>query len=537
MRCFLSTVLIAWTVLAAPHAQSAAPLGTLTFPNSGSAKAQADFIRGVAWLHSFGYEEAIDAFRRAQQIDPGFVMAYWGESLSFSQPLWFFEEPAKGRAALAKLGATPAARMAKTTTPREQGFLRAVEALWGQGNTTARARAYADQMAKVAADNPADDEAQVFYALALLGTMPTGDAALPIRKQAGAIAERVFAKNPNHPGAAHYILHAYDHVTLAARALPAARRYAKIAPAASHALHMPAHAFVQLGLWDEAAATDEASWKASIDWAARRKLSVAIRDYHSLTWLHYEWTQQGRFSQAKAALAFVDEAMKAATPGATVGGHHGGDSEIGRGSGPAALRNDKGSMRARYVIESARWTEMKGQASFDNVDELFALGFSAVKLGDASRAAAVIEELGKAARAEPAPEFRAQAEVMLREMEALDLFAQNKRVEAFARMDQAYALQSRMPKPIGRPYPVKPADELYGELLLEVGRAKDAVAWFERALARTPNRSRAVLGLARAYRGAGNVAEANAAYQRFLANWRLADPMLPELAEARAAVK
>jgi tetratricopeptide (TPR) repeat protein len=538
MRRCLCAVAILLSALVAPYAQTGAPLGSLTFSNSGSPKAQDDFIRGVAWLHSFGYEEAIDAFRLAQKIDPGFVMAYWGESLSFSQPLWFFEEPEKGRAALAKLGATPDARMAKAKTPREEGYLRAVEALWGPGDTAARARAYADQMAKVAAANPADDEAQAFYALALLGTLPAGDAALPIRRQAGAIAERVFARNPNHPGAAHYILHAYDHVTLAPKALAAARAYAKIAPAASHALHMPAHAFVQLGLWDEAAATDEASWNASVNWAARRKLSVAIRDYHSLTWLHYEWTQQGRFARAKAALAFIDEAITAsATPGTAIGGHHSGDSEIGRGSGPAALRNDKGSMRARYVIESGRWTEMRGLASFDNVDELFALGFSAVKLGDASRAAAVIEELGKAARAEQAPEFRAQAEVMLREMEALDLFAQNKRVEAFARMDQAYALQSRMPKPIGRPYPVKPVDELYGELLLEVGRAKDAAVWFERALARTPNRSRAVLGLARAQRNSGNASAAKAAYQRLLVNWKLADPSLPELAEARAAVK
>ena len=150
----------------------------------------------------------------------------------------------------------------------------------------------------------------MFHALALLAIMPRGDQALPLREKAGAIAEGVFARNPKHPGAPHYILHAYDHATLAARALPAARAYAKIAPAASHALHMPAHAFVQLGYWDEAAASDQASWDASVAWGRARTLSVAMRDFHSLTWLHYEWTQQGRFAKAGEALRLVDEAMK-----------------------------------------------------------------------------------------------------------------------------------------------------------------------------------------------------------------------------------
>ena len=165
-------------------------------------------------------------------------------------------------------------------------------------------------MAKLAIAHPQDDEAQAFYALSLLAILPRGDQALPQRQKAGAIVEGVFKRNPQHPGAPHYILHAYDHPALAARALPAARAYAKIAPAASHALHMPAHAFVQRGLWDEAAATDEASWNASIAWATRRKLSIAMRDFHSLSWLQYEWTQQGRFARAREAIPLVEQAMK-----------------------------------------------------------------------------------------------------------------------------------------------------------------------------------------------------------------------------------
>jgi tetratricopeptide (TPR) repeat protein len=545
MRRLALSLVLAFTTFGL-SGQERPAIGRVSFPNSGAPTAQADFLRGVAWLHSFGYEDAIDAFRAAQKADPSFALAYWGEAMSFSQPLWQFEEVEKGRAALAKLGATPDARVAKAKTPREQGFMRAVEALFGPGAKPARAAAHAQAMAKVAAENSADDEAQSFYALALLATLPLGDASVPLRRQAGEIAEKVFARSPNHPGAAHYILHAYDHPALAARGLPAARAYAKIAPAASHALHMPAHSFLQAGLWDEAAVSDEASWNASIAWAKRRGLPVSSRDYHSLAWLQYEWTQQGRFSKTKGAIAFVDEAMKLSpslkpqAPGLSplhAGGHGYGESEIGRGSGDAALRNDRGSMRARYIVESERWAEMKGQSTFDNIEELFAIGLSAVNLADAARVKSTIDQLRNASAPNQPAGLREQAEVMLREMEALDLFAQGRHAEAFALMDRATALQARMPKPIGRPFPVKGADELYGELLLQVGRAKEAVVWFDRTLARTPNRSRAVLGLARAYRNSGDAASARATYKRFLANWRLADQGLPEITEARDAVK
>ena len=519
-----------------PNAPAQTPLGTITFPATGDPKAHAAFVRGVLWLHSFGYEEAIEAFRAAQAIDPQFVMAYWGEAMCFNQPLWFGEEPDKARAALAKLGASPAARAAKAKTPREQLYLTAIDALYGSGAKAVRDQAFAAAMATLAGKFPQDDEAQAFYALSLLATLPRGDQALPLRERAGAIAEAVFKRNPKHPGAPHYILHAYDHSQLAARALPAARAYAKIAPAASHALHMPAHAFVQLGLWEEAAATDEASWVASIAWTKRRSLSVAMRDFHSLSWLQYEWTQQGRFDKSIGAIMQVMEAMKIVRGGGDVGGHHYGDNEIGRGSGLTALRNDNGSMRARHVIESERWIDMKNQTSFNNIDELFALGMSAAKLGDMAKANTSFELLQKADVTGQDPGLREQAAILIEELRALIAMAGNRPVEAIAAMERATVLQTRMPKPIGRPYPVKGADELFGEILLQAGRPKEAVGWFERALARTPNRSRAVLGLARAAAKAGETTKSQRAFQQFLTNWRRADPGLPELQEARAAL-
>lgn len=512
------------------------PLGTIDFPTSGAPSAQADFLRGVAWLHSFGYEEAIEAFRAAERIDPRFALAYWGEAMSFNQPLWFHEDVAQGRATLAKLGPDTQARAAKAKTRREQMYLTAVEALYRDGDKRARDQAHADAMAAIVAQFPTDEEAQAFYALSLLALLPRGDAALPLREKAGAIANGVFKRNPKHPGAAHYILHAYDHGQLAPRALDAARAYAAIAPAASHALHMPAHAFVQLGYWGEAAATDQASWNASVAWVARKGLSIALRDFHSLTWLHYEWTQQGRFEKAAEAVHLIDEAMTIVKPQDEIGGHHYADSAIGRGSGPLALRNDRGSMRARSIIESERWSEMKGQSSFDNIDELFALGLSAVKLGDFARADAAIKLFAGAAAPGQDAGLREQASIMVKELEALIALARGRHSEAFAAMDQAVSLQSRMPKPVGRPYPVKGADELYGELLLQAGRPKEAIIWFERALTRTPNRSRAVLGLARATAKAGETARSREVYKQFLANWTQADPGLPELREARSGV-
>jgi len=516
--------------------QSDAPLGDLSFPTSGPAEAQADFLRGVAWLHSFSYEDAIESFRAAQAKAPTFAMAYWGESLAYSQPLWFSEDPAKGRAALMKLGSTVDARLSRAPTVRERGYLRAVEALWGDGDRRSRHAAHAAAMSALVSAEPADDEARVFYALALLSTMPRGDASLPIREQAGRLVEAVFAKNPKHPGAAHLILHAYDHGALAPRGLTAARAYAAIAPASSHALHMPAHFFVQLGHWAEAAESDAAAWQASVDWSMRRGQPVTTYDFHSLVWWQYALTQRGQFQKAREIAMHVDHALAIATEQSLIGGHHYGDSEIGRGSGPAALRNDKGSMRARLVIESEAWKELAGQATFDNVDELYALAVSALTLGDAARVRAAHEALVKATAPAMDAGLREQAAIMVLEVEALVAAADGTPAVAFSKLDQATALQARMPKPIGRPYPVKGADELYGEVLLRFDRAHDAVTWFEKALVRTPNRSRAVLGLARAAARAGDAAKSRKAYAQFLENWKDADTGRPEVVEARKAL-
>ena len=233
-------------------AQPASTLGKISFPNSGAAAAQAAFIRGVLLLHSFEYDDAIDAFRQAQRTDPGFALAYWGEALSYNQPLWYNESVDKARAALARLAPTRDARQAKAPTAREKGYLDAIERLFGDGalrggdpglNRAARASQYADRMAELSRQFPNDDEAAAFYALALLATIPSAERNPEISLKAGAIVTAILKRNPEHPGAAHYALHAFDDGEHAAMGLDAARTYARIAPASSHARHMPSHVF------------------------------------------------------------------------------------------------------------------------------------------------------------------------------------------------------------------------------------------------------------------------------------------------------
>ncbi|MDE2150145.1 MAG: hypothetical protein KGJ55_10045, partial [Gammaproteobacteria bacterium] len=236
----------------APVTQSIPGLGALSFATStGSAAAQNAFVRGVLLLHLFEYPDAADAFRQAEKLDPGFAMAYWGEAMTYNHGIWNELDVEAGRAVLDKLAATPAARAAKAPTGREKAYLAAVEILYsGTGSKRQRDARYADAMARLARDDPQDNNAQLFYALALMGRSE-GVRDVPTYLRAGAIAERSFRHNPRNPGAAHYWIHAMDDPAHAAGALEAARALSSIAPDAGHAQHMTSHIFMALGMWDD----------------------------------------------------------------------------------------------------------------------------------------------------------------------------------------------------------------------------------------------------------------------------------------------
>jgi tetratricopeptide (TPR) repeat protein len=514
-------------------------LGRITFPNSGSAAAQPAFIRGVLLLHSFEYDDAIHAFREAQKIDPKFALAYWGEAICYYQPLWDNENVDKARAVLNRLGPTRAARQMKAPAPREKGYLDAAERLFGQGDRPARGLAYADRMAELSREFPDDDEAAAFHALALLGTIPAGQRSPDVSLKAGAVATAILKRNPEHPGAAHYALHAFDDGEHAAMGLEAARAYARIAPASSHARHMPSHVFLPLGMWDEAARSDESAFAASVERVRRLGLSMAQADFHSLSWLHYEYLQQGRFGKARQVEETVQNAIAAegARPGARSSQHQHAESEIGRGFSSISLKSELGSMRARRVIEGAFWEDMKGRGSFENIDELFALGAASVRLGDLPRAEAALEHLGTAAQTLPEGDAREIAAIMRHELDGLMRIARQDTLRGLPALARATVLEAKRPRPIARPYPIKPAGELYAEALVAAGDAVTAVSEFQKALARTPRRAASLLGLARAFQKAGRRAEAAKAAKEFLTVWHAADANRPELAEARAIAR
>jgi tetratricopeptide (TPR) repeat protein len=384
-------------------------------------------------------------------------------------------------------------------------------------------------MGRLAARHPDDHDAAAFHALALLATAQRGIQGLAaegehrhalvgsdVQQQAAGILQKVLRANPEHPGAAHYLIHTWDDPVHAGQALPVARAYARIAPAAAHALHMPAHIFVQLGLWHEAAASDEASFAASDAWVRRKRLPSSMRSYHSLSWLQYEYLQLGRYRDAAATLAEIEPAAQE--------------------SGQPTLRGIAASMRARQVVETGRWDLTAGRTRFDNADELFAIGMSAARTGDRRTAEMVRQELARRAAAPQTGDRRSLVAIMERQIAALAALAAGDTAAAVATIEQAAVAERQLPPPLGPPALMKPASELAGEILLGLGRAAEAAARFEAALDRHPNRSASVLGLARALQASGDSAGARTRYRRLLDNWRQADAELPDLAEARQAV-
>jgi tetratricopeptide (TPR) repeat protein len=516
-------------VAAGTFAQPAG-LGRIEFPTSGSAAAQPDFVRGVAALHTFEYDEAVAAFRRARRLDPAFAMAYWGEALAHHSTLASSSDVAGARAILRALAPTRRERLARARTDRERGLLEAVEILFGEGTEADRQGAYASAMERLYTRYPEDNEVASFYALALLDAAiraTYGLAAAPAeghqhyrlagsdtQRKAGEILRQVLERNPEHPGAAHYLLHTYDDADHAGRALDVARTYARIAPESSHARHMPAHIFVQLGLWHDSAAADEAASRAAEAWAKRRGLDESRVDYHPLTWLQYERLQLGQFNRAREML----EAMQAAAAR----------------TGSEVLRNHAASMRARYVVETRRWDLLRDADDFGNLDELVAIGISAARAGNLERADQVRELLGRLAGG-GAPPIALALTVMERQVDGLVHLLAGREDAALESLRAAVEAERALPTGMGPPRPIKPAQELLGEILLERGRGSEARDAFERALQRSPNRSASVLGLARAAAAAGDRALASRHYAALVANWSEADGDLPELQEARAA--
>ena len=555
------------TAAAAPAALAQpAKLGRIDFPTSTkSREAQAHFLLGVAALHSFWYEEALDEFRAAAKSDPGFAMAYWGEAMAHNHPLWGEQDAEAARRVLENLKDTSG------LTPRERGFVEAVRTLYGEGDKLARDRSYAAAMEKLYRAHPDDLEAASFYSLALLGTWRQGDRGFSSQMKAGAIALAVYEKNPEHPGAAHYIIHSFDDPEHAILALPAARRYSEIAPAAHHARHMPSHIFLQLGMWPEAAASNESGWQVSVEAAERKGRPMGSRDYHSLHWLTYVYLQQGRVADAEKLIAAKQRDMAASNYSPAVnrayvdmaGAYL---SETGRWDKAAAFvetfdkayKSSVSAYGSPAVKDTCHAAEAGGGAqaasktapptaekaapptrdqAVGRMMPLYFRGLVAAHSKDAATAEKIVAELH--ALREPFARAPLGKRIGVYELSvaAVSAASQNRMDEAVAKMREATKLEEELSPPSGPPDFFKPSHELFGEVLLQAGRPAEAAEQFALALQRQPGRARALLGVARAAAAAKDGAKAVAAYNTLLKQWQRADATLPELREARSFVE
>jgi tetratricopeptide (TPR) repeat protein len=498
--------------------------GTIDFPTSGSPEAQKHFIQGVAILHSFGWKQAKLEFQRAQELDPDFAMAYWGESLTYNHPLISEWDPETPKIVLGKLGATTAERVAKAPTKREQGFIRAVDALFfGDGDTMERRTAYMQVMQSMYADYPEDDEVAAYYALSLLMSAGPAGEGHRMNVLAGSIVMDISRRNPLHPGAVHYTIHAFDDPVHAPIALPAAMVFDDIAPAVSHARHMPTHIFIQHGMWQMVSDSNQSAYDAAV--ALWEPGDNAGDMAHALGWGQYGDLQLGDYERAEMWIGRMQKMYE-------------------KNSEQPRIQEALPRVKARYIVETEQW---KVRPITDETlgDELLATGLSAVHLGDhetAAKTVARLKELAAAAATGDRSYYSRTGqpmEIMHREIEALLAIAVDDDFErGYGLLQEGVDIAESMRPPSGAANPLKPVHELYGEILLASGQYDQAVDVFHRSLARTPNRPYSLLGLARSYAGLGDEEGARKQYQKLAEVWKGRDfKVLDEVAEYLASAR
>ena len=508
-----------------PHVGS---VGSVKFPVSCSPAAQETFSHAVALLHSFWYEEATKSFTAAAEKDPSCAMAWWGVGMSYYHQLW--EPPTaealqKGGAALEKAKALDA------KTARERGYIAALSAFYGADprlDYSSRNRAYSQVMETVYHNNPDDSEAAIFYALSLLSTASPTDKTYSNQRQAGAILEKIFAAQPNHPGVAHYIIHSYDNPVLASQGLNAARSYAQIAPSVPHALHMPSHIFVRLGLWDEGIQSNLAAMQAGKKYEQDSAMGAAWdQRLHPTDYLVYSYLQRGRDAEAKAVVAELAQIQKV-QPDNLTGGYV------------------LAAVPARYAMERHNWAEAAALTArpssfaFTEAITYWARAMGAARTGNLAAAKENLDQLRSrkdALKAAKNVYWASQAEVLVRESSAWLTHAQAKpgddEGQTVAMLRSAADLEDSMDKNNITPGPVIPARELLADFLLEMGHPADAATEYAAELRTAPNRFNSLAGAAKAAEVAGDHAHAREYYAQLVQICAQADTPRPELAAAR----
>jgi tetratricopeptide (TPR) repeat protein len=453
-------------------------LGAVHFEMSCAPTVAPAFNRAVALLHSFAYDDADKGFADVLSRDPGCSVAHWGRAMTHYHQLW---DVPIGAGLAAGLDEVRQAQAAARATPRERAIINALALYFTDAdhlNPVARAVRYSDAMGVVAHDYPSDDEIATFYALSLVATAPPTDHLHTRQKRAADILEPIWKRQPDHPGVPHYLIHAYDSAELAARGLPAARAYAKIAPSAPHALHMPSHIFTRLGLWDDSIASNIAARDAA---RAQGDVGEAL---HAMDYLTYAYLQRGRTADAASEVAALG-----AIPGLS-----GAVFKIGYAGN---------AMPVRLAIETRDWAKASElnplPGSTPQVAALVwwagALGkLRAPKAGSADADIAQLAACREALRVANDGYWLAQVDALVKSAEAWRSAAAGDNKAAIAAMSAAADEEDALEKLPLTPGPIVPAREQLGELLLASGKPKDAVAAFDAALALAPGRRGALRG-------------------------------------------
>jgi len=508
-------------------APAAEKLGSVSFANGCASEVSAEFNRAVALLHSFEFRPAIEGFEAVLARDADCAVSYWGIALSY------WGNPFAGARSTAALEAGVAAiergRATGELTARERAYLDAVATLFERHATVSqrdRVVAYERAMAEVVRQNPNDIEAQIFHALALNQTALPTDKTYAAQLQTVAILEPLFEEFPEHPGLAHYIIHAYDHPPLAARALGAARRYAGIAPSAPHALHMPSHTFTRVGAWQESVETNRLSEQSAL------RNGVATEALHAMDYQTYAHLQMGQDRAARAVLERLPAVAAQFDSGATAGG----------AAPPMAGFYALAAAPARYALERGAWREAaelgvpSSGPPFTIAIRHFARALGAVRGGSPAAARQDIERLAVLRDQLVGSDayWSEQVDIQWRAAGAWAAFADGRRAEAIEALRAAADIEDASDKAAVTPGPLAPARELLGEMLLEAGDAAGALLAFEASMAKEPRRLRGAFGAARAAETAGNTAKAREHYRRVLEIAQSADSPRPEIEHANA---
>jgi hypothetical protein len=482
-------------------------LGHVHMDTSCAPSVSVAFDRALALLHNFWYARALTTFTEVIQVDPQCAMAYWGAAMTYNHPFWDAPSPADVAAARALVQQglhTPKA------SPREQRYLAAVAALYqgaGSGGKSARDEAYKDAMAVTYAQYP-DDEAKLFYGLSMLGTVKEGAKGFERQAVAAKLFEEVYANNPHHPGVLHYLIHVYDEPVHAADGLTAARAYATTAAAVPHAQHMPSHIFTRLGYWEESAATNENAWRTSEADVQRAGEPGEYRDFHTLNYLQYAYLQLGRYRDAKRVTDLIQAQYDALATKTTAPDTPDLQARHVRGRTIYALPDrvvyGYFDMLTRYLVEAGAWAE-----------------------------AAAERLVTLSTDAEQHPLVKQILTLQATEAQAIAAQAVGDLQGAITRMNEAVALEEAIDTLSQPPYPIVPAHEFYGTMLLEMHHVAEAERHFAETLTRTPGRPKAIYGLARAAEARGDTPTATTRYTEFLELWTHADQDRPELARAQ----